>query len=153
MKTACIHKYIRSSPFPGYISLLFRQPLDRLAVLQTEDLGVVGLDFAQLVHELQLMDANVAGSVTGGLSDKKSTSLANSRQSQCCPCFYEVLPVWRNSDASDSIPLVEDSGFLLRRNKMRQRLGTLKAHEVRKTSELSDLSHGSFLLPVGDRVI
>ncbi len=41
--------------------------LHGLAVLEAEDLRVVGLDLAQLVHELQLVDADVARAVAGGL--------------------------------------------------------------------------------------
>ena len=35
------------------------------AVLEAEDFCVVGLDLAELVHELELVDADVAGAVPG----------------------------------------------------------------------------------------
>ena len=50
----------------------------------TDHLSIVRLDLAQLVHELQLVDADVAAAISGG----------------------EVLPVRTDPDASDSVALV-----------------------------------------------
>ena len=50
----------------------------------TDHLSIVRLDLAQLVHELELVDADVAAAISGG----------------------EVLPVRTDPDASDSVSLV-----------------------------------------------
>ena len=50
----------------------------------TDHLSIVRLDLAQLVHELQLVDADVAAAISGG----------------------EVLPVRTDPDATHSVALV-----------------------------------------------
>ena len=50
----------------------------------TDHLSIVRLDLAQLVHELQLVDADVAAAISGG----------------------EVLPVRTDPDATHSVSLV-----------------------------------------------
>ena len=50
----------------------------------TDHLSIVRLDLAQLVHELELVDADVAAAISGG----------------------EVLPVRTDPDASHSVSLV-----------------------------------------------
>ena len=54
------------------------------AVLEAEDLGIMGLDLAELVHELELVDPDVAGPVAAG----------------------QMLPVGADPDAPHTVPLV-----------------------------------------------
>lgn len=52
--------------------------------LQTQDLRIVSLDLAQLVHELELMDPDISGTISGG----------------------QLLAVVRDPDAANTVPLI-----------------------------------------------
>ena len=73
------------SPLPG--SIPDKAPENRnyyFFYIFCSNLSIVGLDLAELVHELKLVDANVAAPVSGS----------------------EVLPVRGDADAADTVALV-----------------------------------------------
>ena len=75
------------------------------AVLEAKDFGIVSLDLAKLVHELELVDPNVPGAVAG----------------------RQLLAVVRYPDAPDPVPLVVS---LLRVPVRVGRVGLLDVAEV-----------------------
>ena len=53
------------------LGLVGALPRAKHAVLQAEHLGVVRLDLAQLVHELELVDADVTGTIARSLKIRR----------------------------------------------------------------------------------